>query len=140
MSREEILDVVTQWQQAMSTRNLDALAELYAEDAETESPLGGSAKGREAVITVLEAFHDAFPSATWEFGPLLIDGNRVVGEVIISGTQQGPLLGLPPSGRPFRFDAVVISDLADGKIVHERRIYDFTGLLIQLGVLKAKPA
>jgi len=30
--------------------------------------------------------------------------------------------------------------LRNGKIVHERRIYDFTGLLVQIGVLKAKPA
>jgi hypothetical protein len=30
--------------------------------------------------------------------------------------------------------------LRAGKIVHERRIYDFTGLLIQVGLLKTKPA
>jgi hypothetical protein len=30
--------------------------------------------------------------------------------------------------------------IKDGKIHHERRVYDFTGLMIQLGVLKAKPA
>jgi hypothetical protein len=28
----------------------------------------------------------------------------------------------------------------DGLIEHERRIYDFTGLLVQIGVLRAKPA
>jgi hypothetical protein len=27
----------------------------------------------------------------------------------------------------------------DGLIIEERRIYDFTGLLVQVGVLKAKP-
>ena len=27
----------------------------------------------------------------------------------------------------------------DGEIVYERRIYDFTGLLLQIGVLRAKP-
>jgi hypothetical protein len=34
---------------------------------------------------------------------------------------------------------VFVYELKDGKIVHERRIYDFTGLLIQIGVLKVKP-
>jgi len=29
--------------------------------------------------------------------------------------------------------------VTDRQIAHERRIYDFTGLLIQIGVLKAKP-
>ena len=28
----------------------------------------------------------------------------------------------------------------DGLIVNERRLYDFTNMLMQLGVLKAKPA
>jgi hypothetical protein len=30
--------------------------------------------------------------------------------------------------------------MTDGRIVHERRILDFTGVLVQVGVLKAKPA
>jgi hypothetical protein len=34
---------------------------------------------------------------------------------------------------------VFVYELKDGKIVHERRVYDFTGLLIQTGLLKAKP-
>ena len=29
--------------------------------------------------------------------------------------------------------------MSEGLIAHERRYYDFTGMLIQLGVLKAKP-
>jgi hypothetical protein len=33
-----------------------------------------------------------------------------------------------------------VCQVADGLIVHERRIYDFTGMLVQIGVLKAKPA
>jgi hypothetical protein len=28
----------------------------------------------------------------------------------------------------------------DGLFAHERRIYDFTGLLVKVGVLRAKPA
>jgi hypothetical protein len=35
--------------------------------------------------------------------------------------------------------AVFFYRLENGRIVHERRIYDFTGLLLQIGVLKAKP-
>jgi hypothetical protein len=34
---------------------------------------------------------------------------------------------------------VFLLDVQDHHIVHDRRIYDFTGLLVQIGVLKAKP-
>ena len=49
-------------------------------------------------------------------------------------------MGLPPSGRSFRYAAVFLYELKDRQIVRERRISDFTGLLVQIGVLKAKPA
>jgi predicted ester cyclase len=97
-------------------------------------------KGREAVATVVSAFNDAFPKANFEFQPPIVDGHRAASSGTISGTQEGPLLGVPPSGRAVKFWIVFLFDLADGKIVRERRIYDFTGLLIQLGTLKAKPA
>jgi hypothetical protein len=49
-------------------------------------------------------------------------------------------MGLPPSGRQFRFRAVFLLRVGDGLVVEEQRIYDFTGLLVQIGALKAKIA
>ncbi|MBA2301044.1 MAG: hypothetical protein H0W08_00255 [Acidobacteria bacterium] len=49
-------------------------------------------------------------------------------------------MGIPGSGKRIEFDCVLILDLYDGLIKRERRIYDFTGMLIQLGVLRGKPA
>ena len=43
-------------------------------------------------------------------------------------------------GRRADYIRVLILDLRDGMIRRERRIYDFTGVLIQLGVLRGKPA
>jgi hypothetical protein len=34
---------------------------------------------------------------------------------------------------------VFFYELRDGLIVRERRVYDFTGVLVQVGLLKAKP-
>ena len=48
-------------------------------------------------------------------------------------------MGMPATGRPFHLAVVFLYELRDHKIVRERRIYDFTGLLLQIGVLKAKP-
>ena len=48
-------------------------------------------------------------------------------------------MGLAPTDKRFRFRLVYLIEVKDGQIVRERRIYDFTGLLVQVGVLKAKP-
>jgi predicted ester cyclase len=47
---------------------------------------------------------------------------------------------LPPTGKSFRVPAVFLYELKDGQIVRERRIYDFTGLLMQVGLLEARPS
>ena len=49
-------------------------------------------------------------------------------------------LGFEPTGKRFQMSMAFVHRLKDRKIVHERRIYDFTGVLVQIGVLKAKPA
>jgi predicted ester cyclase len=49
-------------------------------------------------------------------------------------------MGLPPTGRHFQFPGVFVFTVENGEIVREQRIYDFTGMLVQIGVLKVKPA
>jgi len=46
---------------------------------------------------------------------------------------------MPPTGRAVSVPVVFVYELRDGRIRHERRIYDFTGVLVQVGLLKAKP-
>jgi hypothetical protein len=48
-------------------------------------------------------------------------------------------MGVSASGKPFHLTVAFLYELKDRRIVRERRIYDFTGLLVQVGLLKAKP-
>jgi len=58
----------------------------------------------------------------------------------MSGTDRGGFLGLQPTGRAVDLPLVLIYQVDNGLIVRERRIYDFTGLAVQVGAIKAKPA
>jgi predicted ester cyclase len=69
-----------------------------------------------------------------------IDGDRVAQIGTLTGTDTGGFMGIPPTGKSFKLPIVVLYTVADGCIVRERRIYDFTGMLVQAGILKAKPA
>ena len=140
MTRDDVLAVIAQRNEALARRDGGAMGALYAPGARLESPLAGSVAGREAVVRASEGFFAAFPDATITAEPPIVDGDRAMVVAEVTGSHSGTFMGLPPSGRAFRFTLVSVLVLRDRQIVHERRIYDFTGFLVQIGVLKAKPA
>jgi steroid delta-isomerase-like uncharacterized protein len=140
MAREEIVAFFERRRELYDDFDAAALAADYADDAVIDSPIAGVHTGRAAAEQALRAVFAAFLDRTMTTESLLIDDDRVAQVLTIAGTNMGELMGLPPTGKPFRFTAVFLYDLKDRHIVRERRIYDFTGLLVQIGVLKAKPA
>ena len=140
MTRDDIVALFDLRMKALNDHDAEAFSATYADDAVVESPLGGTHQGRAAIRAVVDAFLVALTDATFTVDDLIIDGDRVVLVFTLSGTDTGGLMGMAPSGRPALLPMVVVCRIADGLIVHERRIYDFTGMLVQIGVLKAKPA
>jgi steroid delta-isomerase-like uncharacterized protein len=141
MTRQDVEDVFARRQQALGRRDAAMLASLHSENGVLESPTaGGTVHGRRAIEDIYRAWFTGFPDVTFVADePLLIDGNRVAQRLTISGTDTGGFLGLPATGKAFRMPLVVLCEFIGHEITHERRIYDFTGLLVQIGVLKAKP-
>jgi steroid delta-isomerase-like uncharacterized protein len=140
MTRSEITQLIGRVLEAWERRDSMALASFHAENGIVESPFaGGTTRGREAIANVYEAFFQAFPDLNMATDEPLIDGDRVVLITRISGTDRGGFMGMQPTGRFVDFPCVLLFDLANGEIVRERRIYDFTGLAVQVGAIKAKP-
>jgi predicted ester cyclase len=67
-------------------------------------------------------------------------GDRVALPFTARATHQGDFMGIPGSGRRFVLEGVMLWRLEGDHIADERRVYDFTGLLMKLGVLRGKPA
>jgi steroid delta-isomerase-like uncharacterized protein len=140
MTRDDVVAVLERRVDVVVRRDWNAFSQLYADKARMESPLGGSVQGPEAITKATEAFFVAFPDAVIVTEPPIVDGNRAMMLAEYTGTHHGGMMGLPPSGRPFRIQVAQIFVVEDHRIVDDRRIYDFTGMLVQIGVLKAKPA
>lgn len=140
MTRDEITALLERRHAAIQARDVDKLTTLHADNCVVESPMGGQATGAEAIRRVYHAWLSAFPDAEFTIDPPIIDGERVAQVATVTGTDIGGFMGLPPSGKRFVLPMVHLFTVRDGCIQHERRIYDFTGLLIQLSILKAKPA
>jgi len=140
MTRDEIVKFFNRRHDAYARLDAEALAADHTEDGVLESPAaGGTVSGREAILKVYRGWFAGFPDVTVDWKDLLIDGDRVVQTAMMSGTDTGGFMGLPPTGKGFGFPIVYMFTLKSGQIAHERRVYDFTGMLIQIGLLKAKP-
>lgn len=141
MTRDEILDLLARRAEAWSRLDVKALIEDYAEDAVVDSPVaGGATHGLEQIKQVFQTYFAAFPNIQMAQSEVLVDGLRAAVVATFSGTDSGGFMGMPPTGRHVTIPLVFLYEFKDGKIVHDRRIYDFTGMLVQVGTLKAKPA
>jgi len=140
MTRDQITELFARREADWRSRDAAALAADHAEAGVVVSPTGGVLEGREEIERVYRVWMKAFPDLVITVTDLLIDGDRVVQILDVAGTHAGEFLGLPPTGRRLQVVGAFIYTMKDNLIVHERRILDFTGVLVQVGVLKAKPA
>lgn len=141
MTRDDILALLARRVDAWRRLDAAALVADYAADAVVESPLaGGTMNGRDQIEQVFRTYFVAFPDMVMEQGDIIIDGDRAAVLATFSGTDHGGFMGMPPTGRRVTIPVVFLYGFKDGQIVRDRRVYDFTGVLIQVGTLKAKPA
>lgn len=92
------------------------LAALMAPDFHDHDPLPGQPAGSAAGAYVVETMHGAHPDLRFDVHDLIAEDDRVLIRWTLHGTQTGPLLGRPPSGRPARLSALVVFRVADGRI------------------------
>ena len=140
MTRAELQAWAERYVDALRHRDPVTLAALHAPDGVVESPMFATLHGRAAIEESYRQLYKSFPDLELKLDSLLIDPPRVAASTTYFGTHVNDFLGLPGTHKHFEFLLARLLTVENGLITHERRIYDFTGLLVQLGVLRAKPA
>lgn len=138
MTREQVVALAGAMQRAWAQRDAAGLAATHADDSVVHSPMFGEVRGKADIERSYAELFRAFGDWTFEPQDLLIDGTRAVQVFTVSATHTSEMFGVEATNRKFRIQGVLIFELRDGKIQTERRLYDFTSLLIQVGVLKAR--
>jgi predicted ester cyclase len=114
---------------------LDLIDELIGEDIvdHVEMP-GVDGAGRERYRASVNAMHTAFPDYREEILWSLGEGDRAVSYVRLTGTHQGPLYGIEPTGRTVAYEAMGALRFASGQAVERWGMGDSTALMQQLGL------
>jgi predicted ester cyclase len=140
MTREKIEQFFAKRNEAWNRHDIEALTADHAEDGEVESPAWGHVLGRQSIQDIYIQWFLSFPDAEFFTEHLLIDGKRAVQFGKMVGIHKGPFCGLAPTGKRFTIHCAFLFFFAESGVVREIRNYDFTGMLLQLGLLEAKPA
>jgi predicted ester cyclase len=140
MTRAQIETLVQRSVDAFNRHDPTGLSAQYAPNSIVESPMFANLRGRKAIEEAWQTFFTSFPDATITLDTVVVDPPRVAVFLKIKATHAGEFYGLAPTHKHILLPLARLVETADGLITHERRIYDFTGLLVQVGVLRAKPA
>ena len=138
MTRDEMMACLLDRRRYWATKDVAGLTATHAPDGEIESPMFGTVRGHAEIERVYRKLFEVFDDMTFDDAEPLIDGDRAVQPFRARATHNHELFGIPASGRRFELHGALFFAFADGRIAQERRLYDFTALLVQVGVLKPK--
>lgn len=143
MTSDEIRSFLDRFVHAWVHQDVAALSACYADNCVVVSPIFGTLKGRAQVAKSYGDLFKAFANPTARLDDTIVSNSDPARAVIVwtvQSTHAGEVFGMPATGRRIERTMAYLFTLHDGLITQERRVYDFTSMLMQLGVLKAKPA
>jgi len=132
MSIEANKAVVREFYDLVDAHRVDELDRLFAAgyvDHNPYVPTGDLA----GVKRLIGMFLTAFPDLRLTVDSLIAEGDRVASRLSFRGTHRGPMMGMPPTGRPAHTTGSAIFRVADRRIAEEWFELDLLGTLRQLG-------
>ena len=125
----EIIEEV--WNQG----DLAAVDRYFAADYVDHSPLPGQGPGPEGYKGVVAAIRDAFPDLRLTLEDILAEGDKAAFRYTMEGTHQGDFMEMPPTGKPFSVEGMIIARIAEGKAAERWANLDTLSLMQQLGAI-----
>ena len=139
MSTEDNKAIIRRWvEEGWNKGNLAVVDEVYAANVVQHDPGSPAPVTSSAALKQYAAvYRGAFPDLHFTIDDLIAEGDKVLWRFTSRGTQTGPLMNIPATGRPGQITGMVLFRFADGKIAEVWVNIDNLGLLQQLGVIPA---
>jgi steroid delta-isomerase-like uncharacterized protein len=135
MSSEGMKAIVRRFVDEVQTAHkLEVMDELLSNDF-VDHMAGSRPPYLEGAKRSFTMLFTAFPDLRATIQEQAVDEDRVWTRKVFQGTHLGSFMGLPPSGKPFSFEAIEILRIADGKIVEHWAVSDMLSLLQQIGAV-----
>jgi predicted ester cyclase len=123
------------YEELLNGGELSVADELVAPDFVNHEAPPGKDRGPESMRGLATMLRTAFPDLHFTIEDLVAEGDTVAGRVTMSGTHEGPFMGMPPTGRSVRQDQMHIVRFRDSKAIEHWGVRDDSGMMRQLGVI-----
>lgn len=126
--------LVRRWfEDLVDRKDLDALASYCGETFYDHNPLAGAEEGGIAAAREgFERLHRGMPDASAALEEVLVDGDRVFVRAAFTGTHQGELMGLRPTGKRLKMIVWHLFRVQGERIVEHRSQSDLLAVLRQV--------
>ena len=123
--------VLRMHEELLSSRDPDRVEEFFAPGFVSHNTPPGLPEGVEGVKLFFGMFRDALSDLDVTIDEVVSEGDRVAIATTTTGTHDGELLGIAPTGRRVAVTGIDVVRV-DGRIVEHRGLTDTVGLLRQL--------
>jgi steroid delta-isomerase-like uncharacterized protein len=138
MSTETNRATIYRWVEGgWNNGNLDLVDEMYAPDYKIHNPgVEGYPEGAQGFKAFVADFRIGLPDIHFTIEDTVAEGDKVVWRFTVHATHLGPLMGIPPTGKPAVVTGMVISRFTDnGKWEEDYVNWDTFGMLQQFGII-----
>jgi predicted ester cyclase len=118
---EQNKELVRSWYRAWNSGDLDAVGDFFADPQLAAMIRRGC-----------DAYLAAFPDLHASIEELIAEGDKVVCRSVMTGTQDGEIKGIAPTGRQMSIDSAEIYRIREGKFVGYWCQLDVAGMTRQL--------
>ena len=120
--------------------DIDGFGDLMAEDFVEHEQTPGFAPTKVGVLEMFRMYRAAFPDMRMDAEEVLVSGNKTVTRVRATGTHEGELMGMPPTGKSVDVKLIDIMQFNDAGMVREHwGLMDMFSMMQQLGAIPEGP-
>lgn len=122
------------YEQAWGQGNMAYVDEYVAPNYVAHDPTM-TLQGPEGLKQFISMYRTAYPDTHFTIEDQIAEGDKLATRWTVYGTHQGPLFGIPPTGKQVKVSGITINRYENGKTVESWFSYDALGQLQQLGVI-----
>jgi steroid delta-isomerase-like uncharacterized protein len=120
----------------LNAGDIEGFGALLADDFVEHEETPGLAPTREGVMEFFRMYRAAFPNLRFHLEDVLDSGDKVVTRARATGTHQGELMGIPPTGKDVDVQLIdVMRFNEDGLVAEHWGVVDMLAMMQQLGVV-----